>query len=139
MAFKVREVMTAEPVMLPLDTTLAIAAQFMRDQDIGDVLAVDDGLIRGVVTDRDIVVRAVAMGMDPALTTLADICTTDPICVGPEDDVDDAVLVMRDRAIRRLPVTTAGHPLGVVSLGDMAVAQDRRSALADISVAPPSR
>ncbi|MFH7594232.1 CBS domain-containing protein [Streptomyces racemochromogenes] len=138
MARRVHEVMTGNPVTVGKSTTLAEAARVMRDADIGDVLVVDGGRLRGILTDRDIVVRAVADDRDPAETTVRAVCTTDPVTVGPDDGVDAAIALMRRRALRRLPVVTGdGALVGVVSLGDLVVEQDPGSALAAIAAAGP--
>jgi CBS domain-containing protein len=75
---------------------------------------------------------------DPDSTTVGDICSRDLTTVGPDDSVGHAVSLMREKAIRRLPVVEAGAGVGIVSIGDVAVDRDRRSALADISAAPPN-
>jgi CBS domain-containing protein len=131
--------MTANPVTLPASSPLNEAARHMKQRNIGDVIVVDEGTVCGVVTDRDIVVRALAENKDPASTTLGDICSRDLISLSPDDSADDAVRLMRERAIRRVPILEAGSPVGVVSIGDLAVARDARSALADISSAPPNK
>ncbi|GGQ18454.1 CBS domain-containing protein [Streptomyces roseolilacinus] len=138
MAQLVREVMTAGVAAVRPDASLVEAAQLMRAQDIGDVLVADGDLLVGVVTDRDITVRAVAEGADPLTVNAETVCTPDPVCVGPDDEVATAVRLMRRHAVRRLPVVEDGRPLGVVSLGDLAISQDPESALADISRAEPN-
>jgi CBS domain-containing protein len=136
MAQKVREVMTPHPVTLAPDATLVDAARQMRAKDIGDVLVVGgDGRLRGIVTDRDIVVRALADGLSADSTTLGEVCSPDLAVVAPDDDSDRAVELMRDRAVRRVPVVDRGELVGVVSLGDLAIEKDPGSALADISAA----
>nr|WP_199702035.1 CBS domain-containing protein [Jiangella rhizosphaerae] len=135
----VADVMTREVVAVPVAASVADAARAMRDHDIGDVLALDEGLVWGIVTDRDLVVRVLAEGMDPDATTVADVCSGDLVTVRPGDDAGRAVELMRSAAVRRLPVVDdQGRPQGVVSLGDLALASDPRSALADISAAPPN-
>lgn len=134
----IRDVMTANPVTLPSDAPVEEAAQRMKDADIGDVIVTDDGTVCGAVTDRDIVVRAVAEHRDPSTTKLADICSRDVVTVTPADSVEDAIRSMRERAIRRVPVVEHGTPVGIVSIGDLARERDPDSALADISAAPPS-
>ncbi len=89
----------------------------------------------GVVTDRDIVLRAVADGIDPATVSAESVCSADPVCIDPDAEVSTAIRLMRTHAVRRLPVVEAGRPFGMVSIGDLAVAQDPQSALADISMA----
>ncbi|WP_149180451.1 CBS domain-containing protein [Streptomyces sp. TRM49041] len=138
MAQLVREVMTPGVAAVRPDASLVEAAQLMRAQDIGDVLVADGDLLVGVVTDRDITVRAVAEGADPLTVNAQTVCTPDPVCVAPDDDVSTAVQLMRRHAVRRLPVIEDGRPLGVVSLGDLAVSEDSTSALADISRAEPN-
>ncbi len=109
----------------------------MRMFDIGDVLVVDGDMVIGIVTDRDIVIRAVAADRDPAQTTVGDIATPNPVVISPDQPAADAVQLMRDHALRRLPVCEDGHLVGVLSLGNLATERDPESALADISAAPP--
>ena len=137
MAEFVREVMTPGAVAVRPDASLVEAAQLMRAENIGDVLVAADGQVIGVLTDRDITLRAVADGADPLTVSAQAVCTPNPVVVGPDDAVAAAVELMRDHAIRRLPVVQDGHPVGMVSLGDLAVAQDPGSALAHISRAEP--
>ena len=135
MAQAVREVMTENVVTLPGSAPLAEAAQRMRDADIGDVIVMEGDSMCGVVTDRDIVVRAIALGKDPQSSALSEICSHQVVTVGPDDSIDHAAQVMRDRAVRRLPVVEGGRPVGIVSIGDLAIERDSSSALADISAA----
>ncbi len=137
MAEFVREVMTPGVATVRPDASLVEAAQLMRAQDIGDVLVASDGHVIGVLTDRDITLRAVADGADPLTVSAQAVCTPNPVVVGPDDAVSAAVALMRDHAIRRLPVMEDGHPVGMVSLGDLAVSQDPDSTLAHISRASP--
>ncbi|MDN3293904.1 CBS domain-containing protein [Streptomyces ficellus] len=138
MAQLVREVMTPGVAAVRPDASLVEAAQLMRAQDIGDVLVADGDRLVGVVTDRDIALRAVADGADPLTVNAQSVCTPDPVCVAPDDEVTAAVDLMRRYAVRRLPVVEDGRPLGMVSIGDLAVARDPHSALADISRAEPN-
>lgn len=111
----------------------------MRDQDIGDVIVLDDSQeLFGVVTDRDLAVRLIAEGRDPAGVTIGEVCSRDLQTLSVDDSVGDAVRLMSEKAIRRLPVIEDGRPVGIVSLGDLAATQDPESALADISAAPPN-
>ncbi|MEU4199078.1 CBS domain-containing protein [Streptomyces sp. NPDC045470] len=137
MAQFVRDVMTPDVAAVLPDASLVEAAQLMRAQDIGDVLVTQDGVLLGVVTDRDITLRAVADGVDPLAVSCRSVCTPEPVCVGPDDRISEAVTLMRTNAVRRLPVVENGTPVGVVSIGDLARAQDPDSALADISRAAP--
>lgn len=138
MAQTIRDVMTPSPHTVQTGTALAEAAAIMRDADIGDVIVMNDGTICGIVTDRDIAVRAVAEGRDPKKTSVGEICSTELVALSLLDSVEDAIGMMREMAIRRLPVVDDGRAVGIVSLGDLAVAKDPDSALADISAASPN-
>jgi CBS domain-containing protein len=138
MAQQIRELMTPNPVALPGTASVHEAARAMRDADIGDVIVIENNQVCGIVTDRDIVVRTVAETQDPATTTLADICSHSLLTVTPTDSVEEAVRLMRTHAIRRLPVVEGGQAVGIVSIGDLAVERDPRSALGRISGAPPN-
>ena len=134
----VQDVMTTELVLCDSSTSLTDAARMMRDQDIGDVLVTDGGELRGIVTDRDIVVRCVAEGSDISQSTLADACSAELISIAPDTSLDEAAQVMRDRAVRRLPVVDNGQAVGIVSLGDLAIERDPNSALDELLL-PRSR
>ena len=134
----IREVMTRNPKALAQSATIMEAACAMRDNDIGDVVILDNGRLCGILTDRDIVVRALAAGCDPNRTSVGEICSRALVTLAPEDSTGQAVRVMREHAIRRLPIEDGGRVVGIVTLGDVAVDVDRRSALADISAAPPN-
>ena len=133
----VRDVMTPGVVAVRPDASLVEAAQLMRSQDIGDVVVADGQHVVGVLTDRDITVRAVADGADPLTVSARSVCTPDPVTVAPGDPVTQAAALMRAHAVRRLPVVENGLPVGMVSLGDLAADRDPGSALADISRAEP--
>jgi CBS domain-containing protein len=139
MAQTIRELMSDGPIGMPKSATIAEAARRMRDENIGDVLVMDGEQMCGVVTDRDIVVRAVALDCDPDATTVDDICSHDLVTVHPQSDVSDAVELMRERAVRRLPVVEDGHAIGMITIGDLAIERDSSTALADISAARPNR
>lgn len=139
MAQSIMEVMTTDPITIPQRASVQEAAQAMRDSDIGDVIVLDDSeQVCGIVTDRDIAVRFVAEGKDPAGTLLGEIYSRELQTLSPKDSVGDAVRLMSEKAIRRLPVVDEGKPVGIVSIGDLAATQDPDSALADISAAPPN-
>jgi CBS domain-containing protein len=139
MAKHIRDLMTPNPVTLSATLTLVDTAIAMRDFDVGAVIVLDNGQVCGIATDRDIVVRAIANGNYPATTKLGEICSRELTTVSPSDTVDDAVRLMREKAIRRLLVVENGQPLGIVSIGDLATEQEPQSPLADISAAPPNR
>jgi len=141
----VSSVMTAVPVTLPHREKLIAAARAMRDSSVGAVMVVrDGGQLHGVVTDRDIVIRGLADGWDLAELSVGDVASPDPVAVRPDDSVDMAIGLMRDHAVRRLPVVEDGRPVGLVSIGDLAVGQDYEddedndSVLVGICAAPPN-
>ena len=138
MATTIKDIMTSNPIVYPASATIAEAAQGMREFDIGDVLVEVDGTVRGIVTDRDIVVRAVADYGAPDAVTVGDICSEVLVTLSPTDSVDKATQLMRDHALRRVPVIENGTAGGIVTLGDLAIERDSRSALAAISASPPN-
>ena len=133
----IKQLMTKDPIALDCDAPVTDAAKAMDISNIGDVIVLDDGNICGIVTDRDITVRVVAKGLDPQSTKLSEICSKDPTTLTTDSSADEAVSLMREKAIRRLPVVEDGKPVGIVSLGDLAIERDSDSALAEISEAPP--
>jgi len=136
---RISDLMTTDPVAMTNEASLQDAAVAMRDRDIGDVVVTkSDGTVCGIVTDRDIVVRAIAEGREPSTTTLEDVCAHRLVSVAPDDPVAVAVKKMEERAIRRLPVMDNGTLVGIVSIGDLAVERDRQSALGEISAAAPN-
>ncbi|MEV6945649.1 CBS domain-containing protein [Streptomyces sp. NPDC051172] len=141
MTRKIRDVMSPGAAAVEPMTTVARAARLMREQDVGDVLVAYDCDLFGVLTDRDIVVRALAAGRDPAVTTVGSVCTPPPVVtLTPDDTTDRAIELMREYAVRRLPVVEhGGCPVGIVSIGDLAGTEDPHTALADISRAAPNR
>lgn len=135
----VADVMTPEVIGVSPSAPVTEAAELMSEYDVGDVLVVEGGRVQGIVTDRDLAVRVLAARREPESTTVAEVCSKDLISVLPDVPVSEAVGLMRDHAIRRLPVIAAdGTPQGFVSIGDLAMAEDPKSALADISAAPPN-
>jgi CBS domain-containing protein len=125
----VADVMTRRVVYLPGETTLDEAAQAMRDQHIGDVVVTRGPTMTGLVTDRDIVVRAIAEGLPLRTTTIASIASRELIMVEQSATVEDAVQAMRERDIRRLLVCDADRQLvGIISLSDVALLPTSASA-----------
>jgi CBS domain-containing protein len=118
---KVRDVMTADVLYLPADVTLDEAARAMRERDVGDVVVTEGPTMAGIVTDRDIVIRAVADRKDPTETTLGEIASRDLVLIEQDASAQEAADVMRGRSVRRLLVCDADRQLvGIVSLGDLA-------------------
>lgn len=135
----INEVMTKDPLTVAESAPVSEAARIMRDASIGDVLVTrPDGSVCGIVTDRDLALNVIAEGADPGAMTVRDVCNHRIESVASGDPVDRAVGMMRDQAIRRLPVIDDGELVGIVSLGDLAMERDPSSALAGISQAPPN-
>ncbi len=123
MATLVRHVMTEEPKSLSATMSAAEAAGMMANYDVGSIPVLDEeGALAGIVTDRDIVIRVVANRDDPTQVTLGEIATQSTVEVTPDTEIADANQMMADHKVRRLPVTKDGSLVGVVSLGDIALA-----------------
>jgi signal-transduction protein with cAMP-binding, CBS, and nucleotidyltransferase domain len=132
MATSINEVMTHDPITVEASTPIAQVARKMREGDTGAILLTEDNKLAGIVTDRDIVVRAIADGRDPD-TPIGEIATRDPRALTPEQSLDDAIKIMREDDVRRVPVCEDGRPVGIISIGDIAIERDPDSALAEIS------
>jgi CBS domain-containing protein len=124
----IRDVMTANPATLSPDDTLQNAARLMRDEDTGAIPVVEAGRLVGMVTDRDIVVRAVADG-GQFTQPIRDFLTTQLVSVTLDSSTSEAAALMSENQIRRLPVVDDGRLVGIVSIGDLAVKEgkDKRS------------
>ena len=137
MADSIRDLMTEDPRTVEAGDSIQDAARIMREDDVGAVIVTEGDSPCGIVTDRDITVRATAEGKDGS-TAVSEVCSKSATTLGPDDSVDDAVRVMRDEKIRRVPIVEDGRPVGIVSLGDLAEARDPDEALAEISAAAPN-
>lgn len=131
----VRDVMTPDPIGVYYEQTIGEAARIMRDSGVGAVLVVREGSLSGVVTDRDLVVRALADGAGPD-SPVGPLCSERLIGIDASRGVTEAEQLMRENAVRRLPVVESGQIVGMVSLGDLAVTADGDSPLAAVSRAP---
>ena len=135
---KVAEIMSRNVVSVNYKEPVTAAARLMKRHNLGALPVCDDeGRLRGLVTDRDIVTRCVAMDYDPTDTMLREIMTRGILTCGPEDTAESTAARMGREQIRRLPVTQDGKLVGMVSLGDLArrerLAMEAASALTDIS------
>jgi CBS domain-containing protein len=130
----VRDIMSAAPACMAPGEPASAAARAMRQHGTGTVLVLTDGRLSGLVTDRDITVRVLAENRDPHTTPIGDICTGDLPVLGPDDDAAEASRLVRDYAVRRIPVLRDGTPVGVVSAADLAL--DNASSV--LSSAPPN-
>jgi CBS domain-containing protein len=134
---QVKEIMTSEVEFVTTEITLEKTAQKMKDLDVGELPVVLGGEAVGVITDRDIVVRAVAHGLVPQEAKVTDAMTEGVVACSQDDSIEKAAEIMASRKIRRLLVMDAGGKMsGVVSLGDVALNLDKSkvgSVLAQIS------
>ena len=137
MADTIRDLLKGDPVTVEASATVEEAAKLMGEKDVGDVLIVENDEVQGIVTDRDIVIRVLAKGNGPD-ASVSEVATTDLETLEPDASIDDAIQKMEQANVRRLPVVEDGKPIGVISLGDLAEARDKDSALADISSASPN-
>jgi CBS domain-containing protein len=124
MTKKLRDIMSAAPVYMAPGQSALAAARAMKRHATGTVLVLSDGQLRGLVTDRDIAVRVLAENRDPRTTLIGDLCGGKVSTLGPDDDLDAARRIVREYAVRRIPVLKDGVPVGVVSAGDLALAAD---------------
>ena len=127
---KVRDLMTPGPIGVDYHQSIGDAARTMRDWGIGAVLVFNGQVLHGLVTDRDLVVRAVAESKGPD-EPVGPLSSGDLIGVDADDDVAVAVRLMRENAVRRLPVIEDGQVAGVLSLGDLALADEVTAAVPD--------
>jgi len=124
----IRDVMTPSPRTVSPDDSIQNAARIMRDEDTGAIPVVENGRPIGMLTDRDIVVRAVADGGQIS-RPVREIVTTGVVCATPEMSTREASELMSEHQVRRLPVIENDQLVGIVSLGDLAVKEgkDRRT------------
>lgn len=134
----VADVMTTAPTAVEASDSIQAAAQTMAAQDVGALVVQSGARIIGIITDRDLVVRGLAEGLGVD-APVRQVTSDELVTVGPGDPVQTAVGVMRDAAVRRVPVMDGDTLAGIVSIGDLAVERDPTSALADISEAEPNR
>jgi CBS domain-containing protein len=123
---KVRELMTGDPATVASGSTLGEVATLMKQEDCGSIPVVEDGRLIGIVTDRDIVIRAVAAGKDPKTVRVREVMSADPVTVGPDQDVKQAEKLMADRQIRRLPVVEKGALVGILVTAQIARSGNER-------------
>lgn len=117
----IRDVMSAGPTTVGASTPVAEAARLMKSDDIGSVPILEDGKLAGVLTDRDIVLRVVADGLDPQSTTAGEVASREPVTIDPQQNLDEALRLMAEHQVRRLPVVEEdGRLVGVVAQADVA-------------------
>jgi CBS domain-containing protein len=121
MAKSITQLMTANPCSIDVEKPVAYAAQMMRDEDVGLAPIVEGDRLVGTLTDRDIAIRVVAEGKDPQTTKVRDVASTDIVTIDPQQDLDEALRLMSQHQVRRLPVVEEdGRLVGVVAQADIA-------------------
>lgn len=134
---KVKEIMTKDVATLNGDDTIETAAQLMKQHNVGSIPVCSGENVIGIITDRDIALRAVAEGQNTKHQTVRDIMSSAPALGNPTMDVHDAARIMSERQIRRLPIVENDNLVGMLSLGDIAVennlSDNAEAALANIS------
>lgn len=128
----VRDMMTTSLITCESDDSLAVAARKMQENDIGCCPVVERDKLVGLITDRDITVRAISKGMDPNSTMVADVMTRKVIMGEPDMSAEDAAELMGEHQIRRLPIVESGRLVGMVSLADLAIDLEEEEMLADV-------
>ncbi len=122
---KVSDIMNPETVSIDPEETVSLAARLLSRHNIGSLpVCASDGHVRGVITDRDIVLRCVAAGEDPELTPVREVMSRSVITVEPSEDTKKAGELMARGQVRRLPVTENGKLVGILALGDLARVTD---------------
>jgi CBS domain-containing protein len=121
MANTVREVMTSNPTTVTTDTPVSEVAKTMKAEDVGSIPIVEGDRVVGVLTDRDIAIKVVAEGKDPQGTAASEIASRDLVTVDPQQDLDEALRLMAQHQVRRLPVVEEdGRLVGVLAQADVA-------------------
>jgi CBS domain-containing protein len=124
---KVKDLMTSQPTVVRPEDMVSQAATLMKQQDCGAIPVVSkEGKLVGIVTDRDIVIRAVAAGKDPRATPVSAVMSADPVTLSPDASADDAEKLMADRQVRRLPVVAEGRLVGLIVTAQLARRGDAR-------------
>jgi CBS domain-containing protein len=121
MAKNVRDVMTPTVQTVSPSQSLAEAAEVMKGEDVGSVPIVEEGRLAGILTDRDIVMRAVAERRDPQAVKVDEVASRELVTVEPEQDLDEALALMARHQVRRLPVVEQGRLVGMLAQADVAL------------------
>jgi len=121
---KVKDIMSTEVASVNSDDSIEKAAQLMKQYDVGSIPVCSQEKIVGIVTDRDIALRATARGQKSQQQTVSDIMSSNPVVGSPDMDVHDAARIMSEKQIRRLPIVDQNNLVGIVALGDISVEPD---------------
>lgn len=120
----VADVMTPAPTSVASDATAVDAARAMTTEDVGSLPVVDDDVLVGMVTDRDLVIHVLARDLDANKVPVSDCCSNDPIVARPDEPLDAALQRMASEQVRRLPVVEEGRLVGIVAQADVARAAE---------------
>ncbi len=121
----IRDVMTSNPCTIDADKDIAYAAKMLKDEDVGIAPIVEGDQLIGVLTDRDIAIKVVAEGKDPKSTTVREIASTNVVTIDPQQDLDEALRLMAQHKVRRLPVVEEdGKLVGILAQADVALTAD---------------
>lgn len=126
---KIREIMTSGPRTVEPSTPIVDAAKLMKQEDVGPIPVVENDQLVGILTDRDIVIRVVAEGKDSTSTTVGEVASKDLVTIDPDQTLDEALRLMAQHQVRRLPVVEEdGRLTGIVAQADIArKASDQRT------------
>ncbi len=137
MTRKMRDIMSPAPVCMASGESVAAAARAMKEHDTGTVLVLSNGRLSGLVTERDIMVRVLAENRDPLTMLVGDICSGELAVLGPDDEVEQAARLVRERAVRRIPILADGTAVGMVYIGDLALDAGEPSTLTALAAVRP--
>jgi CBS domain-containing protein len=126
MAKSIRDTMTADPRSISPSNPIVEAARLMRDEDIGSLPVTDEGRLIGILTDRDIALRVIAEGKSPESTTVGEVFSRDPVAVQPDQDLDEALHLMAQHQVRRLPVVEDDRLVGILAQADVALEEKEK-------------
>lgn len=121
---RVREAMTPSPTTIDANESVVESARLMATTDVGSLPVVADGQLVGMVTDRDLVLQVLAKDLDPHKTTVGSVCSENPVVVGPEDSLDEALQRMAREQVRRLPVVEERRLVGILAQADVSRAAE---------------
>ena len=125
---RVRSAMSPSPTTVKAADDIVEAARLMASHDVGSLPVVDGENLVGIVTDRDLVLQVLAKDLDPHKTTVSSVCSEDPVAVGPEHSLDEALELMAREQVRRLPVVDDGRLVGILAQADVSRAANPEEA-----------
>jgi CBS domain-containing protein len=117
---EIQQIMSTPAYTVKTTDTVQFASEMMALHDVGALPVTEDGVLVGIITDRDVVARCLAPGRSPTATEVSHIMTTGPIALGPEEPVGHAARILSEMRIRRLPIVEERHPVGMLTVDDVA-------------------